>query len=136
MYRNTRINFSTIAFIALFVAFTTACGSEKWVSINVTERSLSFPPAYYEKLVYVSSQVIGFTADSRAPKEEQISFAYEGDKETTLFRPEDDPKCTRYTYFYIVNLLPDGRLGLLKECNDDSAATAYLSTNRSILAYD
>jgi hypothetical protein len=36
----------------------------------------------------------------------------------------------------VVSLLPDGRLGLLKECDDESAATAYLSTNRSIFAYD
>jgi hypothetical protein len=35
-----------------------------------------------------------------------------------------------------MSVLPDGRLGLLKECNDGSAATYYLSTNRSIFAYD
>lgn len=95
-----------------------------------------FPPGYYNHIVYIDDRVIAFSDNSDAPKEEQISFAYEGDKETTLFRPEDDPKCTRYTYFYVVNLLPDGRLGLLKECNDDLAATIYLSTNRSLFAYD
>ena len=84
----------------------------------------------------MDDRVIGFVDNIDAPKEEQIAFAYEGDKETTLFNPENDPKCVNYSYFQVVSLLPDGRLGLLKECDDESAATSYLSTNRSIFAYD
>lgn len=81
-------------------------------SLKINERQLSFPPG-----------VIGFADNSDALKEEQISFAYEGDKDVTLFNPEDDPKCVNYSYFQVISLLPDGRLGLLKECDDDSAAT-------------
>jgi hypothetical protein len=136
MNKTTKINLTKLTFIPLILLFTTSCVSEKWISLNVTERSLSFPPAYYNNLVYIDGQLIGFSVDPNAPIEEQISFAYEEDEDATLFKPEDDPKCTRYTYFYIISLLPDGRLGLLKECADNSAATAYLSTNRSIFAYD
>ena len=137
MYKITTINFTKIAFIVLFVAFTTSCASEnQWTSISITERQLVFPPGYYNHVVYINGRVIGFADNSDAPQEEQTSFAYEGDREATLFKPKDDPKCIRYSYFYVISLLPDGRLGLIKACNDDSAATIYLSTNRSIFAYD
>jgi hypothetical protein len=106
------------------------------VSLQVTERLLSFPPGYYNHVVYINGRVVGFADDSRLPNEGRISFAYEGDKQKTLFNPQDDPRCTVYNYFQVVSLLPDGRLGLLKECLDDSASTIFLSRNRSIYAYD
>ena len=123
---------------ALLVStFVTSCVSgNTWTQLSIAERRLSFPPGYYNHVVYIDGRIIGFADNSDAPIEEQISFAYEGDKETTLFNPEDDPKCVNYSYFQVISLLPDGRLGLLKECYDDSGATAFLSTNRSIFAYD
>lgn len=121
----------------LAAVFTTSCAPEnKWTQLSIAERQLSFPPGYYNHVVYIDGRIIGFADNSSASIEEQISFAYEGDKETTLFNPEDDPKCVNYSYFQVISLLPDGRLGLLKECYDDSGATAFLSTNRSIFAYD
>jgi hypothetical protein len=123
--------------ILLITVLINACMSKNAVStLHISERQLSFPSGYYDHLVYLHGRLIAFADKSDAPKEEEISFAYEGAPETKLFMPEDDPKCTRYTYFYVVSILPDGRLGLLKECADNSAATAYLSTNRSIFAYD
>jgi hypothetical protein len=133
MYLKKSIKFSLIA---LIVVLQTSCVPANTAPLNVIERLLPFPKGYYDHLIYIDNRVIGFVVDSDAPIEEQVSFAYAGDEDTTLFKPEDDPKCTRYTYFYVVSLLPDGRLGLLKECGDDSAATIYLSTNRSIVAYD
>jgi hypothetical protein len=126
-----------IFFTAFLLVFVTSCTqNDNWTSINMTERRLFFPPGYYNHIVYIDGHVIGFADNSRASIEEQISFAYEGDKEVTPFNPEDDPKCINYSYFEVVSLLPDGRLGLLKECYDNSANTMYLSTNRSIFAYD
>src|SRR5215216_1336152 len=136
MYKNTTINFSRIVFIALMLAFTTSCASEsRWSSISITEHQLAFLPAYYDHVVYIDGRLIGFTVN-RKPPEERISYVYERGKEITPFNPQDDPKCKNYSDFEIISLLPDGRLGLLKECDDGSAATAYLSTNRSIFAYD
>ena len=98
----------------------------------MAERLLAFPPGYYDHIVYIDDHVIGFADNSDAPKEEQISFAYEGDKEATSFNPENDPNCKRYSYFQVVNILPDGRLALFKECKIDLGITAF----RSIFAYD
>jgi WD40 repeat protein len=107
-----------------------------FISVEVKERLLSFPSGYYNHVVYIDGRIIGFAEKYNLPKEEQVSFAYEGDKNFTNFNPENDPKCIIYSYFQVVSMLPDGRLGLLKECHDDSASTGFLSTNRSIYAYD
>lgn len=130
------MNFVRITFIILMLIIATSCSpGNEWTSLRIKERQLGFPPAYYDHVVYIDGRIIGFTVN-RKPPEERISYIYEGRKETIPFNPQDDPKCKNYSYFEVVSLLPDGRLGLLKECNDGSAATAYLSTNRSIFAYD
>jgi len=132
-----KIDFTKFAFITILLITLTSCAPRNELSsLSITERQLSFPPGYYNHIVYIDDRVIGFSDNSDAPKEEQISFAYEGDKDATLFNLEDDPKCVNYSTFQGVSLLPDGRLGLLKECDDESAASSYLSTNRSIFAYD
>jgi hypothetical protein len=127
------VKLTRIILITLLLAFATSCvpgnGS---TSLQVKERVLSFPPAYYNHVVYINDRVIGFAQDSDAPKEQQISFAYEGDKDTTRFNPQDDPDCKRYSYFQVVSLLPDGRLGLFKECKVDLGISAF----RTIVAYD
>jgi hypothetical protein len=125
-----------MVFALLVLTLVTACVSENLTSVNVTERLLSFLQGYYNHVVFMDGQVIGFMNDLDYPVGEQVYFAYEGDEQATLFKPENDPKCIRYSEFQVVGSLPDGRLGLLKECNDDSAATIYLSKNRSIFAYD
>lgn len=126
-----------ITVFALLLALVTSCMSENTrTSLSVTKRQLSFPPGYYNHVVYIDNKIIGFVDNISAPKEEQIAFAYEGDTLLTPFNPENDPTCTTYSYFQVVSLLPDGRLGLLKECLDDTESTIYLSTNRSIFAYD
>lgn len=126
-----------IAFVAFVLIFVTSCASvNTGTSVDLTERLLSFPSGYYDHVVYINGHLIAFSLNSGLPPEKRVSFAYEGDKRSTPFNPQNDPKCTKYSYFEVVNLLPDGRLGLLKECYDDSAATAFLSTNRSIFAYD
>ncbi len=132
-----KIDFTKFAFITVLLITLTSCAPRnEWISLKINERQLSFPPGYYNHLVYIDDRIIGFVNNIDAPKEEQIAFAYEDDKDMTPFNPEDDPKCVNYSYFQVVSLLPDGRLGLLKECDDESAATSYLSTNRSIFAYD
>lgn len=104
--------------------------------IQVAERAVVLPPAYYARVVYMDDRIIGFSFNPRTPPSERISFAYEGSTELTSFNPEKDPKCTKYNYFQVVSMLPDGRLGLLKECRDESGPTTFFSTHRSIYAYD
>ena len=118
--------------IVSMLLFVTSCTPENWTSLEIVERQLTFPPGYYNHLVYLDGKIIGFAQDSNAPKEKQVSFAYEGETERTIFLPEDDPRCKRYTLFNVVGLLPDGRLGLFKECKKDEALTA----TRAIYAYD
>src|SRR5687767_12567380 len=135
--QNYQIGLTKFAFIAaLLITLTSCTPRNEWASLKINERPLSFPAGYYNHIVYIDDRVIGFADNSDALKEEQISFAYEGDKATTLFNPEDDARCTRYYTFQVISLLPDGSLGLLKTCADDSGSTAYLSTNRFIFAYD
>ncbi|MEP6894977.1 MAG: hypothetical protein ABI986_05155 [Chloroflexota bacterium] len=126
-----------ITVFALLLALATSCMSENtWISLSVTERQLSFPPGYYNHVVSIDNKIIGFVDDIHISEKEQAGFAYAGDQKMTPFNPEQDSKCTVSLDFQVVSILPDGRLGLLKECNDGSAATDYLSTNRSIFAYD
>lgn len=116
----------------LALVFISSCAQEKWTSSKITERLLLFPPGYFDHVLYLDGEIVGFSDNSDAPKEDQISFAYEADQEATPFNPEDDPNCKRYSYFQVVSLLPDGRLGLFKECKEDVGVSAY----RAIFAYD
>lgn len=125
-----------ILIILLMNLLLASCGPDKeWASVQTSERLLEFPKGNYDHVVSIANHVIGF-AHNRLPPEQRIVFANETDTTLTPFNPEDDPKCLNYSYFEVVSTLPDGRLGLLKECDDASEATAYLSTNRSIYAYD
>src|SRR4030095_4073095 len=121
---NTTMNITKILFLTLAATLLISCGSNQSITLNVNERQLSFPSGYYNHIIYIDDRVIGFAQDTDAPKEKQISFAYEGDEEKTLFNPEDDPNCKRYTSFQVASLLPDGRLGLFKECKKDFELTA------------
>ena len=95
-----KIDSTKFAFIVVVLITLTSCAPRnEWTSLRITERQLSFPPGYYNHIVYIDNRIIGFVNNIDAPKEERISFAYEGDKDATLFNPEDDPKCVNYSYF-------------------------------------
>jgi len=131
------MRFDRIAFFAYIITLVVSCKPVNNITMaNISEQLLSFPPGYYNNVVYIDDKIVGFKIDPDAPVEERIAFAYEEATQFTLFNPEDDPTCTKYSYFQVVSVLPDGRLGLLKECLDDSASTIFLSKNRSIYAYD
>lgn len=121
----------------LILAATISCASQGWTELSVTERKMAYPPEKYKHVVYIDNKVIGFIDDDiQITGKDQPGFSYEGDPTMTPFNPAQDSKCIISLAFYVVGVLPDGRLGLLKECNDDSASTYFLSTNRSIFAYD
>lgn len=125
-----------LVIFVLMLIFLTSCGPDKnSVPVQISERMLEFPTGNYDQIVSIDNQIIGF-AHNRLPPEQRTIFAYEGDTTFTPFFPADDPKCVNYSIFRIVSILPDGRLGLLKECEDGSGETIFLSTNRSIYAYD
>jgi hypothetical protein len=109
--------------------------SNTWNTASISERRLDFPAGIYDHIISIENQIIGF-AHNRLSPEQRIIYAYEEDKTFTRFFPEVDPNCLNYSLFLVVSILPDGRLGLLKERDDGSAATTYQSTNRSIYAYD
>lgn len=129
--------------IIAFLLFTIGCVPESLTTpLTIEERKLEFLPAYYDHVVYLDNQVVGFSYDGDEARNKRVSFSYEGDTQTTTFDPWKTPinpwtnrSCKRYDYD-VVGLLPDGRLGLLITCDDESAATTYLSTNRFIFAYD
>ena len=124
-----------VIFVLMLITLT-SCGPDKnSVPVQISERVLEFPKGNYDHIVSIDNKIIGF-AHNRLPPEQRIIYAYEGDVTFTHFFPENDPKCINYSYFQVVSTLPDGRLGLLKECDDGSAATAYQSTSRSIYAYE
>ena len=131
------LKLSKVVFIICVSMLVFSCRqSNTWNTANISEHQLEFPIGNYDHVVYLN-RVIGFAYSyDRLPPEQRIIYAYEGDKTFTRFFPESDPKCISYSYFQVVSILPDGRLGLLKECNDASATTNFLSTNRSIYAYD
>lgn len=122
----------------LVLVFVSSCIPENaWTQLNVAERQLSFPSEKYEHVVYLNNKVIGFIDDDiQISGKDQPGFAYVGDLKMTPFNPAEDSNCVIRLKYYVVSVLPDGRLGLLKECNDGSEATDYLSTNRSIYAYN
>lgn len=121
----------------LVLAVAISCApAESWTELDTVERQMSFPPGLYENVVYLNNKVIGFVDNFHTSGKDQAGFAYEGDSEMTSFNPGQDPSCLISLYFTVVGVLTDGRLGLLKTCNDGSKETDYLSTNRSIFAYD
>jgi hypothetical protein len=121
----------------LVLAIATSCAPQKpRMRLGVVERQLSFPLGLYKNVIYLNNKVTGFVDNIYDSGKEQAGFAYEGDAAFTPFNPARDSKCVINLTFYVVDVLPDGRLGLLKECNDGSKVTDYLSTNRSIFAYD
>jgi hypothetical protein len=97
---------------------------------SVKSRLLLFPTASYDSIILINGRLIAFAEDPNKPRSESISFAYEGDANLTPFNPQIDKECQNYTIYYINDLLPDGHLGLLKECRKQSGAV------RSIYAYD
>jgi len=93
---------------------------------------LSFPAGSYYSIVYIDGRLVAFAIDPNKPISDEISFAYEGDSALHPFNLEKDAACVRYTRYYVRGgTLPDGRLGLVKECGGES----LMDTN-SIFAYD
>src|SRR5260221_7465976 len=78
---------------------------------------LSFPAGSYQSIVYIDGRLVAFAEDLNPSLSDSISFAYEDDSAMHPFNPEKDAACGRYTVYYVMGgTLPDGRLGLLKEC--------------------
>lgn len=119
----------------LLIGLFAACAPKSIPVINskeVRSESLSFPAAYYENVIYMGNRLIAFAHDPSQSPPKRISYAYEHSSDPELFMPAADPACTRQTVYNIMGgVLPDGRLGLVKEC-----WTGALTVTRSIIAYD
>ncbi len=96
----------------------------------IPKRLLSFPKAQYQYVADVNGQLIAFTLPGSLTVKD--SYAYENDQQLSPFNPGPDLLCTAYLRYYVMgHVLPDGRLGLLKDCG--SAAPRSV---RSMYAYD
>ncbi|HLP82407.1 MAG TPA: hypothetical protein VK141_10525 [Nitrosomonas sp.] len=102
------------------------------ISIQTESRLLSFPPAYYDYVVYFDNKLVAFSHDTTKLPSESISFASEGDTSLSPFKPSPVPTCDEKSVFNLMGwVLPDGRLGILVDCFRE-----YLPITSSILAYD
>ena len=113
----------------------TAC-SPKYIpldsSVKIESRALSFPVGSYQYIVYIEDQLVAFAVDTSKPISDSMSFAIEGDSVLHPFNPQKDVACVRYTIYYVMGgVLPDGRLGLLKDCGGQAPKSIS-----SIFAYN
>jgi len=77
--------------------------------------------------------ILGY--DNAKPME--LFYVVERNNEKHLMQLSDDPKCSRYTEYLYPNLLPDGRLGLIKRCGGRYPDRApYLQDESYLIAYD
>ncbi len=66
--------------LILMLAFVTSCVSKQLIPLKVTERSLDFPPGYYNHLIYLDGRIIGFADESKKDYElttTRAIFAYD-----------------------------------------------------------
>jgi len=100
-------------------------------SIKIKSQLMSFPTAFYENVIYLNDRIIAFSHDPNKHPSERVSYAYEGDQNLHLFKLAQDPTCRETAYNIFGGVLPDNRLGLLKDC-----LTQLPASIPSILAYD
>ncbi len=110
MYLNRLILVAPICFIFL------SCSS-KPISINdrttIDGHLLSFPPAFYQNIVYLDNRLLGFTFGDARKAADRVSYAYQGDSALQLFDPLDAKDCPAFIGYSVKGLLPDGRIGFL-----------------------
>ena len=101
-------------------------------NIIVKSQLLQFPTASYENVVYMNGRLVVFGYGPETLPSSTPSFAYEGDPTLSPFNLPNDATCIRYTRYYVRGgVLPDGRLGLLKDCGGQS-----LRSVGSVFAYN
>jgi len=100
-------------------------------SLKISSQLLSFPAAFYDNVVYIDNKLIAFSLDLSKPRSEIMSFTYEGDSNLYPFKPGQDPTCRLIDFTVFGGILPDGRLGLLRDC-----WTEALRPTSSIFAYN
>lgn len=103
---------------------TSSCGLESLLTVDktkeVTSKELNFPAAKYESLIWLPSKgPVAFTIDIYQPSPQQVRFAIEGERELHYLPFTSDPDCMVFTRYYPARLLPDGRMGVYKQCGQD-----------------
>jgi hypothetical protein len=74
---------------------------------------LSFPPAFYQNIVYIDGRLLGFTDSLAREAADRVSYAYEDDSALHLFDPLHAKDCPMFIGYAMKGLLPDGRIGFL-----------------------
>lgn len=121
-----------LLFASTFLVACSRISEQKTTPIKSTSQPLSFPSAFYDTLVYFDDRLVAFSLEPNEPPSNRISFAYEGDTKLHLFQPIHDMTCSnKATYNVMGGVLPDGRLGILRDCFLDAP-----SVTRSIFAYN
>jgi hypothetical protein len=102
--------------LALACAILVSCSSNDITIIDdspVDGELLAFPPAFYQNIVYMDGQLLGFTFGLAREAADRVSYAYEGDSALQLFDPLDAEDCPMFIGYAMKGLLPDGRIGFL-----------------------
>ncbi len=103
-------------FLGLACTILISCSSNGVTVIDskpVGGKLLSFPPAFYQNVVYIDGRLLGFTDSLDREPAKRVSFAYEGDATLQLFDPLDAGNCGNFIGYVIKGKLPDGRIGFL-----------------------
>jgi hypothetical protein len=113
---SSKMWFTRFVFLGLACIILVSCLPSDTTVIDdspVDGKRLSFPPAFYQNVVYINDRLLGFTFGDAREAADRVSYAYEGDSALQLFDPLDAKGCPMFIGYSIKGLLPDGRIGFL-----------------------
>ena len=105
-----------LIFLALPCMILVSCSSSDITVIDdrpIDGELLSFPPAFYQNIVYIDGRLLGFTFGDAREAAGRVSYAYEGDSTLHPFDPLQAKDCPMFIGYAMKGLLPDGRIGFL-----------------------
>lgn len=114
-------------FLGLACTILVSCSSNNITIIDDSPadgKRLSFPPAFYQTVVYIDGRLLGFTYSLVRNPAKRVSFAYEGDSALQPFDPLDVENCTNFIGYIMKGMLPDGRIGFLG-CGEGSSWSIF-----------
>lgn len=106
----------TLILLALACTILVSCSSNDITvndDISVNGERLSFPPAFYQNIVYMDGRLLGFTDSLAREAADRVSYAYEDNSALHTFDPLHAKDCSNFIGYAMKGMLPDGRLGFL-----------------------
>jgi len=112
----SKIWLTRLVLLGLASTILVSCSSNDIAIIDnapVDGKRLSFPPAFYQNIVYIDGRLLGFTFSLVRESANRVSYAYEGDSALHPFDPLHAKDCPMFIGYVMKGLLPDGRIGFL-----------------------